>query len=251
MKYQIRKVDEAKGIVQITTTDERWYQLGDKFYPSSTWIADHYPKGIGFYKWLADKGWNEAEAIKNAAGDKGSKVHHAIEDLLKGKELKMDDKYYNETLEKDEELTPEEWHCVMTFKEWHEEFKPEKVLGIEVSGVEPSIGFGGTIDFICLKDGEIWIIDFKTSANIWKSHELQVSSYKKLLTCIELPKEVALKQVRIAILQLGYTRNKTKQFKFTEIEDKFPLFLHAKAIWEEENGDKQPSQKEYPLKIQL
>ena len=29
MKYEIKKVDEAKGIIQITTVDERWYVKED------------------------------------------------------------------------------------------------------------------------------------------------------------------------------------------------------------------------------
>ena len=33
-------------------------------------IAGHYPKGIAFYKWLAEKGWDESQALKSAAGDK-------------------------------------------------------------------------------------------------------------------------------------------------------------------------------------
>lgn len=251
MKYQIRKVDELRQIMQITTLDERWYQLGEKFYPSSTWIADQYPKGVPFYRWLADKGWDEAEAIKITAGSKGTKVHKACEDLLKGKELKIDDKYYNESLDKEEELTPEEWHCVMTFKEWHEDYKPEKVVAFEVSGVNPEIGFGGTIDIICVIKGQIWIIDLKTSANIWRSHELQVSSYKRLLPFIEATQKIDVETVKLGILQLGYTRNKLKQYKFTEIEDKFDLFLHAKAIWEEEITQKLPLQKDYPLTLKL
>lgn len=88
MKKIIRITDEKRGIVQVTTSDERWYLKPStdpvtelpvyKPVPSSTWIAEHWPKGIGFYRWLADKGWDEAEAIKAAAGDKGSAVHNAI-----------------------------------------------------------------------------------------------------------------------------------------------------------------------------
>jgi hypothetical protein len=74
MKKEIREVKD--GIVQITTVDERWYvkALKDEegilkvvFVPSITWIAGHYPKGIAFYKWLAGKGWDEAEALKQSA----------------------------------------------------------------------------------------------------------------------------------------------------------------------------------------
>src|SRR3990167_10405660 len=107
MKKIIRETDEKRGLVQVTIADERWYLKPIdnpltgipeyKAVPSSTWIADSYPKGIFFYKWLADKGWDEAEAIKSAAGDKGSKVHMAIEAILRGEEVRIDSKFMNKS----------------------------------------------------------------------------------------------------------------------------------------------------------
>lgn len=94
MKIEIRKVDQEKGITQITSLDERWYEKDGKYFPSLTWICSFWPKGVQFYKWLAEKGWDEAEALKKAAGDKGSKVHHAIEDLLNGKTVKMEQSHH-------------------------------------------------------------------------------------------------------------------------------------------------------------
>jgi hypothetical protein len=48
-----------------------------RYVPPVTWIAGHYPKRIAFYKWFAEKGWDESQALKSAAGDKGSKLHEA------------------------------------------------------------------------------------------------------------------------------------------------------------------------------
>ena len=85
MKKKIIQLDNEKKVWRITTTDERWYAIENQnketglpefnFLPSVTWISSFYPKGIAFYKWLANKGWDESEALKIAAGDKGSKVH--------------------------------------------------------------------------------------------------------------------------------------------------------------------------------
>ena len=101
MQKIIREVDEKRGILQVTIADERWYVKETTnpatelpihtFVPSVTWIAGHYPKGIGFYKWLADKGWDESQAIKSAAGDKGSKVHDAISAILRGEEVRIEE----------------------------------------------------------------------------------------------------------------------------------------------------------------
>ena len=63
MKIERRTVDAERGIVQITTSDSRWYLVQKKdeperYIPSVTWICSYYPTGIGFMKWLAEKGWD-------------------------------------------------------------------------------------------------------------------------------------------------------------------------------------------------
>jgi len=259
MKKEIREVDKKRGIVQITTVDERWYikstqdeKTGNPEYqyvPSVTWIAGHYPKGIGFYKWLAGKGWDEAEALKEAAGDKGSKVHLAIEKLLAGEELKMDSKIENKETGKEEELKLEEWECLMAFAEWYKKTSPDKILATEIVVFNDKEGYAGTVDLIALIGNELWIIDFKTSQSIWPAYEIQLSAYKHALKNNDFKiKDVA--KINLGILQIGYKRNKNG-YKFTEIEDKYDLFLHAKAIWANEKSKVEPSQKDYPIKIKI
>lgn len=259
MKKEIREVKE--GIIRITTVDERWYVRSVKdettglpkyeFVPSVSWIASFYPKGIGFYKWLANTGWDEAEALKEAAGDKGSKVHYAIEDLLKGKEIKINDKYLNPTTEEEEELTLEEYQCLMSFSEWFNKVKPE-IIANELTAFNETEKYAGTIDLICRIDNQIWLIDLKTSQNIWAEHELQISAYSHLDINLE---EIKIssdewKNKKLAILQIGYKRNK-ENWKFTEIKDKFDLFLSAKKIWGNETEGVEPPQKDYPLSLKL
>jgi hypothetical protein len=85
--------------LQVTIANERWYVKEEKdpktelpilkYVPSVTWITGHYPKGVQFYKWLAEHGWDESQAIKQAAGDNGSKVHDAISAILRGEEVRI------------------------------------------------------------------------------------------------------------------------------------------------------------------
>lgn len=255
MKKDIVLVDKKKKIYQITTTDERWYTQESKdektglpvfqFIPSITWIAGHYPKGIAFYKWLASKSWDEAEAIKTSAGDKGSKVHQAIENLIGGATVKMDDKYINNSTGQAEELTVDEYKCICAFELWARETKP-KFLMSETTVISEKYGFAGTTDCVAQIGSDIYVIDFKTSQYIWPEQVIQVSAYKQALH--EMGRKTS--KVKLAILQLGYQRNK-KLYKFTEIEDKFKLFLHAKAIWENETKGQRPKQIELPMEIKL
>jgi hypothetical protein len=220
------------------------------YVPSVTWIAGHYPKGIEFYKWLANKGWDESQAIKNAAGDKGSKCHYAITDLLNGQTVKMDAKYKNPSTEQDEELTLEEWECLVSFANWFEATKPEIIVN-ETVVWNDEYGYAGTIDFVCKIGEKYYIIDFKTGQNIWSEYELQLSAYKHAVPQEpEIAAAMAGKEFKLAILQIGYKRNKAG-WKFTEVEDKFPLFLAARQIWQNETAGQKPLQKDYPLALQV
>lgn len=264
MKKEIRVVDKENGILQVTTADERWYirdkvdpETGEakpEFVPSVTWICDHYPKGVQFYKWLASKGWDEAEAIKTAAGDKGSRVHKAIQDLIEGREIKIDAKYKSYTEDKEVELTFEEYEAVLSFARWHKEVNPVFLAWeFPVWGD----GYAGTVDLLCCIDGQNYLVDFKTSAYIWPSHELQVSAYKHALglgdakteDAKETPTD-ATKELKLAILQVGYRMNK-KRFKFTEIDDQYPEFMAAKLIWAKEQKGVEPRQRDYPMSVKL
>ena len=240
-----KRITKKDNIVQITTLDERWYECPDKkeviYRPSSSWIAGYYPKGIAFYKWLAEKGWDESQALKNAAGNRGSKVHQAIEILMNGNTVHMSDQFTNHETGLMEETSVEEWECIMSFVEWFKETKPE-IIAFEQVIENKEVNYAGTMDFKCKIDGEVWIIDFKTSAYIWAEHKLQLSSYKHADGNEDVVKQ--------GILQLNYKLNK-KRFKFTEIDDKFDLFLSAYKIWEEENKDVQPKQKDYPTELSI
>ena len=248
MRYEIKTIDEEKKITRITTVNERFYckelEDGTKvFYPSSTWICDYYPKGVAYYKWLANHGWDEAEALKIAAGEKGSKVHQAIEELLMGKTLNMESQYLLDNGES-EELTLEEYECLMSFVAWFQETKP-KVICYEAAVFNNEYKYAGTLDMIFKFGNNTFLVDFKTSQYIWPSHKLQVSSYKHTDYVMKNHPEV-----KPAILQLGYRMNK-RRYKFTEIDDCFDLFLSARKIWDFEVKDKQPLEREYPLELTL
>lgn len=248
MKKEIRKISDDGKTVQITVADERWYIKTNEDgstveYPSVTWIADNYPKGVGFYMWLAKKGWDESESIKESAGNRGTKVHQAISELLLGNAIAMDGTLRNSDTGEPEPITLEEYEAIMSFADWHKETKP-KVLANEIAVFNEKERYAGTIDLLCEIEGEKWLIDFKTSADIWPSHELQISAYKHADIDSEMKPE------KLGILQVGYRRNK-KKFKFTEIEDQFDLFLAAKMIWKKECSNVTTFVKDYPTSITL
>lgn len=259
MRKEIRVVSDTT--MQITVADERWYVRDGvdrvtglpckEFVPSVTWIAGHYPKGIGFYKWLAQRSWDESEAIKSAAGDKGSRVHRAIVDLIDGLPVAMDAKYLNEE-GNEQELSLEEYDCLRSFQEFWLACRPE-TLAREVVLFNTEHGYAGTMDWLGtlgtppkgLARGP-WLLDWKTSKDVWPEHELQVSAYAHALEVT--PEHQA--GVKLGILQVGYARNRAG-WKLTPVEDQFPLFLAARQIWAKETAGEAPSRKSYPLMLQL
>src|SRR3990167_7928945 len=126
MLKEIKKI--KKGVIRITSLNERWYakfainsetnSSERVYYPSSTWVSGYYPKGEYFYKWLAGKGWSEIEAVKQAAADKGSRVHYACQDLDLGKKIKINEKYLNPSTKKKEELSKEEVDCLISYRDF-------------------------------------------------------------------------------------------------------------------------------------
>jgi len=252
-EFRITKIqDTGEVVTQITIADERWYMrptadgtTGLPSYdavPSVTWITSHYPKGIGFYKWLANTGWDEAEAIKQAAGDKGSKVHQAAGDLVDGQTIGMEAPYLNRTTGLLEPLSLEEYECLIAFRDWWADAKPTLIAREFVVWGD---GYAGTGDLLCLIDKKPWLLDLKTGQYVWPEHELQVSAYAHAL-----PAAWADPPPQLGILQVGYKKNK-RGWKLTEVDDQYDLFLSAKAIWKKETEGQSVFKRDYPLAVSL
>lgn len=252
MKKEILDVDKTRGIVRVTTTDERWYSFPSKekysglpvykFIPSVTWICSYYPKGKALTQWIAAKGWDDAEVAKQSAADKGSKIHQACEAWLGGAKIEMSSKFRNHSKQADEELTVEEYEAVMSFVKWWRLVNPELVKAEFVVFNEEE-GYAGTVDILVRIGGKLMLIDIKSGQSVWPEYELQLSAYRRCLL-----EEYG--QMGMAILQVGYKRN-GDGFKFTEVGDKFQIFQATKVVWKNETEGQKPLQKDYPLVLPM
>lgn len=254
MKREVRIVDTERGIVQITGEDERFYgrsvsvdgteeNRAMDYVPSVTFIAGCYPKGDRFVRWVGSVGNEAAEFAKEAGGEKGSKVHQAISVLLAGGTVNFRDSLFTNRDGEPEDLNAKEVGCVYWFHQWFLDTRPE-VIAFDFTVWSEKHRYAGTVDLYCRINGVPYIVDFKVSPNIYPSHEIQVSAYK--LADAGFPKNT-----RLAILQLGYEKNKKQKYKFTRVPDQFTLFMSTYRIWKKEFGDARPYQREYPLEISL
>ena len=245
------KVVYNNSIKQITVLDERYYQdlNSEEYFPSVNTILDVYPKGYGYIQWLKDLGSNAEEVLKRA-GDQGSKIHDAIQSLLEGKEIKWIDG-------EKENYTLDEWQMIIKFKEFYDRYNPE-TIAVEVSMVDSELGFGGTLDYVCKINNEVWYIDWKSGGNIYKTNKIQASAYKELWN-----KSSEIKIERMGCMHLrAMTRGEDKTgkqiqgegWKLEEIKDSdhlFDLFKHAQFIWKEENPNPKPKNMTYPDRLTL
>jgi len=146
-------------------------------------------------------------------------------------------------------LSTEEWEAILSFQRWYEATKPETIAN-EFVVRNKVVGYAGTVDYLCLIDDTPYLIDFKTSQSLYTEHELQVSAYKEAIVLPNIPVphwgKFYREEIKLAILQLGYKRNKMG-YKFTEVEDDFPAFLAAHTIFKKEVGRQDPPRREYPV----
>ena len=217
------------------TLSGHWYKVGKSYYPSVTQILTSFPQSPFLTKWVADHGWEESQAIKTEAGEKGTQVHSAVERLLKGSELDQ------------QNYSLPEWWKLNTFWAWYKDFKPE-VIKTELMVFSKKHKYAGMTDCVYKTKEGLAIIDFKTSGSIYDHFPLQVAAYAQAYE--EMFKE---KIYQTAILQLGAKNKNGYRFVIQDNwRDNFKSFLAVKKIFEYQYGpDYIPQILELPNIIKL
>lgn len=217
------------------TKDDRFYEINGRYYPRVTWIlGDGYPKNEFFYEWLMKEGAN-AEKIKDAAAESGTKLHLAIGRMIAGEVLSSD------------EFTSEEWRKLMAFIAWSKEFKPDEIVAVELTLHSELNNYAGTADFIVKKDGKAYIIDFKTGKGFYNYFWAQTSAYAKAF------EEMGYGHIdALAILHLGVKTKVGYKFEVNEdIETAFNLFKAAHVIFKTEHPKIAPKKDLIPKTLKL
>lgn len=243
--------------MQVTTLDERWYgETNTKgnligWRPSLTWILQYCPKGKGFEMWLGKHTYDEAQAIKEEAGARGSRVHKAIEQIVKRymegdkSPIKILDQFTDIDGNK-QDLNPDEWFAIMSFVNWFKQKNIIKILGSEETFL--SRYFGCTLDLRYTyekKDKEIdAITDVKTSQDTYVSAEGQLAGQR--IAC----EERGLPVDETSILKVGYRRNK-KGWKEDVYSFQPEILDAAYVFWKKENKNARPYQRDYPIELSL
>lgn len=244
MSVKVFRQDEFN---RVEFLDQRFYQDTDGSYlPSVTTVLEAYPKGAYFEQWLKDVG-NEADSIVERAAEQGTNVHNAAEQLLKGETVD----FVN--------YTKDEWKMILRFHEFYEQNTPT-IEAIEHNLVSKFVGCGGTIDMVCMLNGERWLLDTKTSGGIYDNHYVQLATYAVMWNEAYPTERIE----RIGCLHLraktrGASRDgKTIQGLGWKIEEPkesqaelYEIFKNVKVLWHRLNPVSKPANVVYPATLKL
>ena len=233
-----RILEISEDATQITLPDSRYYRRNGKYYPSVTYVLGYYPKGKFFENWLKQVGFSADYIVKKAA-EEGTQVHELAEEYLNGAELNfLDDRgrpQYN----------PDVWQMFLRFVEFWETFKPT-LIETEVHIFSDELKVAGTCDLIVEINGELWLLDLKTSNQLQTVYELQTAVYGQ---CYE---ECFGKKIdRYGILWLKSSKRGPKKDKMQgkgweivessrTFEENIDIFKTVKRLFDLENPTHSP-----------
>jgi ATP-dependent exoDNAse (exonuclease V) beta subunit len=224
---------------QITLPDSRYYRRNGEYYPSVTYVLNLYPKGKFFEDWLKKVGY-ASEYIVKKASEEGTQVHELCEMYLNGEEL-----YFLSPSGKPKHH-PDIWQMFLRFVDFWEEFTP-KLIETEVHLFSDELKVAGTCDLIVEINGELWLLDIKTSNQMHSTYELQTAVYGQ---CYQ---ECYNKKVdRYGILWLKSSKRKASKGKMQgkgwevleserTFEENIDIFKTVKKLFDLENPTSTPS----------
>ena len=135
-----------------TTESIRLYQVpSGKWVPSITSVTSFYNRQI-FVEWRKRVGEQKANAITRKATARGTDFHQVCQDYLENKELNWDDY---------QPLTKFMFHHAKPYLD-----KINNIHAIERTLYSEYLGLAGRVDCIAEYEGELAVIDFKTSDKI-------------------------------------------------------------------------------------
>ena len=236
---------------QINFLDQRFYERKGKYYPSITRVLQCYPKGKFFEQWLKDVG-NSAEHIVRRAAETGTKTHELIERYLNGEKLE----WIGPNGTANHEL--DVWKMTLRFVEFWETYKPT-LIHSEIHLYSDIHEIAGTCDLVLEINGEIWLLDIKTSNHLNNSYDLQTAAYT---VCWNETFDETVTRNGIIWLKSGKHKPDAKGEKMQgkgweireserSIEENWKLFTHVHELYKIENPNDKPIFDSFPLTIQL
>lgn len=151
-------------MIDIPSMEELEFEEGSHVYRIG---SEQLPSVTTLMKPLSDKVYRTVnEDVLRKAADRGTAVHNAIENWIK---FGIED------------ISPANRGYFEGFREWWDKYRPT-VIGSEWRLYHKLLRYAGTVDLVCRIDGELWIIDFKTTSTLSDMLlRVQLEAYAKAL----------------------------------------------------------------------
>ncbi len=194
-------IEPPYRVYQLNSKGHRYYyrfneQNEPEFYPSVTTILSQtMPANPFLTKWIADKGFEEAERYKMERASYGTFMHSQFEKLIIERTYDLDGLKTELKTYIDVNHLPEEFihysdelkKDVLSFAQFVLDYDV-KPLAVEIALVHPTYNYAGMLDLPCTmlekpgSDKRITaIVDFKSGRKgFWVEHEVQLHLYKMM-----------------------------------------------------------------------
>lgn len=185
---------------------------------------------IAWARKLALAGTDPSKA-KEEAADIGTLTHYLIQCHLQ--KVEPDTSQYSPAnLEKAQ-------NCFQAYLEW-EEAHVQAVIATERQLVSELYGYGGTADLIAVVDGNIAIVDYKSSNSIYPEYKIQIAAYihayeenylnvlRDAAKCVNRPSAAFVKG---HLLQLGKEDGSFVHYALGDLSAEWEVFQHCLAIY--------------------
>jgi len=244
---------------RINKYDEQFYQIvvpGEKELVdllSVTGYLQVYPKGVGFKLWLQRVGEN-ADAIRDEAGQLGKMTHRLIEATLRGGTVTF------ENADGTRNCSLVEWERFLSWCLWYQEYKEKynlEPLFIEQIVFDLDRKTAGTIDLIgkiAVEEEKqtremLKVFDWKTGQYVGDTAEIQVSIYQDIANKMKVFGEIEGAEIVQLYPKLNRKGYRVKVVE--DIEENLIAFESCQRIFNRANPNFKPKALTYPNMVNL
>lgn len=239
------------SLKQVNFCDKRVYCREEgMYYPSVTSILEYMPPDPFLLDYMKMMGKN-MDILRDRAATEGTQVHEAIEKLLSGEKIEWQDDWGNAR------YNLKVWQMILKFSDFYKTYSPTTIAS-EMFVYSDTLKYAGTADYVCELDGDVWLIDFKTSTTLSESYKLQLAAYSHALKeC----KGIEVAKAGILWLKAATRKRSNKKGVYqgegwqivenTEMEKSFRTFNLVREMYNVYNPVVEPYTKSYPTEISL
>lgn len=163
-------------------------------------------------------------AVRDSAGDIGTIAHDVIEQYLNGWISTGIKPEMNTYL--DGAMDAKVWAACRSVEGLFGKLNMQPIATELLVGSE-KIDSAGTLDFLVIIDGKLWILDWKTSNQVSDQYAIQVSAYQKFFE-----EMTGLKVEGSAIVWLSKNYDKVKLYDIPFINRAYSVFRHQNKIYQ-------------------